>query len=57
MYRGDFTRDLTRRGLPATPRVPDYAASVAPDALRADLQRGAAYEVVFDDHDWSVAAH
>ena len=57
MYRSDFTRDLTRRGLTSDRGVIDYVASVAPDALRAELQQAADYEVVFMDYDWAIAAH
>jgi hypothetical protein len=57
MYRSDFTRDLTRRGLPSERGVVDYVASVAPDSLRAELQRAADYELVFMDYDWAIAAH
>ena len=57
MYRNDFTRDLTRRGLPGERGVIDYVSSVAPDSLRAELQRAAGYEVVFMDYDWAIATH
>lgn len=55
MYRGDFTRDLTRRGLPSDRGVIDYVASVAPDTLQAELQRAIEYEVNFMAYDWSIA--
>ena len=57
MYRSDFMRDLTRRGLPSERGVIDYVSSVAPDSLRSELQRAADYEVVFMDYDWAIAAH
>ncbi len=56
MYRGDFTRDLTRRGLPAGRGVVDYVVSVAPDSLQAELKMAAEYEVVFTTYDWAIAA-
>ena len=55
MYRGDFTRDLTRRGLPSDRGVIDYVTSVAPDTLQAELQRAIEYEVNFKAYVWAIA--
>jgi hypothetical protein len=32
-----------------------YVASVAPDSLRAELNRAAEYEVSFADYDWAIS--
>lgn len=55
MYRSDFTKELTRRGLSSDNGVVDYVASVAPDALRAELTRAVDYEVSFADYDWAIS--
>ena len=56
MYRNDFVRELTRRGLPSDGGVVDYVASVAPESLKAELKNSAAYKVSFADYDWAIAA-
>lgn len=53
-FRKDFLNDLSRRGRPAERGVVDYVASVAPDALRAELDSTLGYEVIFSDYDWSL---
>jgi len=55
MYRSDFLRELTRRGLNSDAGVIDYVASVAPESLLAELKSGAGYEVIFLDYDWAIA--
>lgn len=55
MYRSDFTRELSRRGLPADGGPIDYVRSVAPGPLKADLERAAEYEILFSDYDWAIA--
>ncbi len=55
MYRSDFIRELTRRGLSSESGVLDYVASVAPDALKAELNRAVDYEVSFADYDWAIS--
>ena len=55
MYRSDFIRDLTRRGLPSDRGVVDYVANAAPESLRVELQRAGDYEIVFADYDWAIA--
>jgi hypothetical protein len=55
MYRSDFLRELTRRGLSSDGGVLDYVASVAPSSLQAELNRAADYEVSFADYDWSIS--
>jgi len=53
-FRKDFLNDLARRGRPAERGVVDYVASVAPDAVRAELDSARGYDVVFRDYDWSL---
>ena len=55
MYRSDFTRELTRRGLPAESGVVGYIARVAPESLQAELNSAAEYELKFLDYDWAIA--
>jgi len=55
MYRSDFTRELSRRGLPADGGPIGYVRYVAPGPLKADLERAAAYEILFSDYDWAIA--
>ncbi len=55
MYRSDFLRELTRRGLSSDGGVLDYVASVAPSSLQAELNRAADYEVSFADYDWAIS--
>ena len=55
MYRNDFIRELTRRGLSSGGGVLDYVASVAPSSLQAELNRAADYEVSFADYDWAIS--
>ena len=55
MYRSDFTRELTRRGLSSDNGVVDYVASVAPGSLQSELNSAAEYELVFLDYDWAIA--
>jgi len=56
LYRSDFTRELTKRGLTSDHGVLDYIASVAPAALQADLQMAAEYELIYTAYDWAIAA-
>ena len=55
MYRSDFVRELTRRGLTSDGGVLDYVASVAPSSLQAELKSAADYEVSFADYDWAIS--
>ena len=55
MYRSDFIRELTRRGLTSDGGVLDYVASVAPSSLQAELKSAADYEVSFADYDWAIS--
>ncbi len=55
MYRSDFIKELTRRGLPSDSGVVDYVANVAPESLQAELTIAAAYEVSFADYDWAIS--
>ena len=55
MYRSDFIRELTRRGLSSDGGVLDYVASVAPSSLQAELKSAADYEVSFADYDWAIS--
>jgi len=55
MYRSDFMKELTRRGLPSDSGVVDYVADVAPESLQAELTIAAAYEVSFADYDWAIS--
>lgn len=55
MYRNDFIRELTRRGLSSGGGVLDYVASVAPSSLQAELNRAVDYEVSFADYDWAIS--
>ena len=55
MYRSDFTRELTKRGVPADGGVIDYVMIVAPDYLQAELTKAIDYDVVFADYDWSIS--
>lgn len=55
MYRSDFIKELTRRGLPSDSGVVDYVASVAPESLQAELTIAAAYKVTFADYDWAIS--
>ena len=55
MYRSDFVRELTRRGLPSDGGVIDYVVDVAPESLQAELKNSAAYEVAFADYDWAIS--
>ena len=55
MYRSDFMKELTRRGLPSDSGVVDYVANVAPESLQAELTIAAAYEVTFADYDWAIS--
>ena len=55
MYRSDFMKELTRRGLPSDSGVVDYVANVAPESLQAELTIAAAYEVSFADYDWAIS--
>ncbi len=53
-YRRDFVSHLASRGIPSDRGVIDYVASVAPEALRAEIKKAIDYEIVFDDYDWSI---
>ena len=54
-FEGDFIADLARRGVPTSQRsVRNWLMLGAEDALRADLERAAAYEVEFADYDWEL---
>lgn len=55
MYRNDFLRELTRKGLPAGNGVIDYVQNVAPDAMQVELRRATGYEVKFSEYDWAIA--
>ena len=55
MYRSDFIKELTRRGLSSERGPVDYVASVAPSSLQAELNNAAAYEVIFADYDWAIS--
>jgi len=55
MYRSDFIKELTRRGLSSDSDVIGYVASVAPDSLQAELNRAAEYGVSFADYDWAIS--
>ncbi len=55
-YRKDFVNDLRRQGLPAEQGVIGYIRTIAPRQLRAELQRSADYQLVFNEYDWSVNA-
>ncbi len=54
MYRGDFLRELTRRGVISDNGVVDYVANVAPDWLKSELTSADNYKIVFADYDWSI---
>lgn len=56
MYESDFVNHLRAGGRPAEDGPLAYVASVAPENLRADLDRARDYEVRFRDFDWSVNA-
>lgn len=54
MYRSDFIKELTRRGITSDHGVIDYISSVSPAILREELAKARDYEVVFLDYDWSI---
>ena len=54
--RDEFLADLRRRGLPAARGIVDYLVFAAPQEMRPDLERAAAYDVVVRPHDSSVDA-
>ena len=53
-FANDFLNDLARRGRPSERGLVDYVASVAPAAIRADLEATENYEIVFRDYNWSL---
>ena len=53
-FTKDFLNDLKKRGIPGDRGVIDYVTSVAPEALRAELDSVRDYDVVFSDYDWSL---
>jgi hypothetical protein len=55
MYRSDFLRELTRKGLSSENGAIDYVRSVAPTSLRAELRTAVDYSISFADYDWSIA--
>jgi hypothetical protein len=55
MYKGDFLRELTRRGVPSDNGVVDYVASVAPDSVQSELTSAADYDLLFADYDWAIS--
>ena len=55
MYRSDFIKELTRRGLSSERGPVGYVASVAPSSLQAELNSATAYEVIFADYDWAIS--
>jgi hypothetical protein len=55
MYRSDFIRELTKRGVPSDGGVIDYVTFVAPDYLQEKLTKAIDYDIVFADYDWSIA--
>jgi hypothetical protein len=55
MYRSDFLKELTRRGLPAENGVIDYVTSVAAVPLKAELRAASEYEISFAEYDWSIS--
>lgn len=55
MYRSDFLRELTKRGVPADGGVIDYVVLVSPDPLQTELKRALEYEIVFADYDWAIS--
>lgn len=56
MYRKDFVNHVRATGQPAGDAVLAYVASVAPDALRAELESATGYDLQFREFDWSVNA-
>ncbi len=56
MYRKDFANHVRASGRPAGDGVLAYLRSVAPDALRAELEAATGYDVEFREFDWSVNA-
>lgn len=55
MYRNDFLRELTKRGVTTDGGVIDYVAMVAPGSLQSELKKGTDYDIVFADYDWSIS--
>ena len=53
-FEKDFLNDLRLRGRPAERGLIDYVASVAPEALRNELDLADGYDVEFRDYDWSL---
>ena len=53
-YKKEFIRDLRSRGLPSSRGIVDYLIDVAPDELKAELERAAEYKVVYFDYDWDI---
>ena len=55
MYRSDFMRELTKRGVPSDNGVVDYVVSAAPESLQAELSNATDYDVLFADYDWAIS--
>ena len=55
MYRKDFLREVTRKGLPLERGVIEYVQNVAPSALRAELRSVKGYQINFFHYDWAIA--
>ena len=55
MYRSDFLRELTRRGLPSDNGLIEYVRSVAPEFLQAELRNASEYRIRFTEYDWSIS--
>ncbi len=55
MYRSDFLRELTRRGLASDRGVIDYVTTVAPEPLQSALRTASEYEIRFTEYDWSIS--
>jgi len=53
-YRNDFLNDLRRRGLTTERGVVDFVADAGSAELQAELNGAVAYEVIFEDYDWSL---
>ena len=55
MYRSDFMRELTKRGVPSDNGVVDYVVSAAPESLQAELSNATDYDVLFADYNWAMS--
>ena len=53
-FRKDFENHVVSRGLSGESAILSYISGVAPQPLKSELDKARAYDLAFNDYDWSV---